>query len=83
MRLYQRRLDSGSPAVVVSETTALLELWRGMAGKSWLLLNEAEEGEVVDALSDEGWDFVVDDEDQVLVVRAPDGTVEMRGGRKA
>lgn len=68
MRLYQRRLDSGNPAVVVSETQALLALWCGMEGKSWLLLNEVEEGEVVDALGDEGWEFVCDGDGEIIKV---------------
>lgn len=71
IRMYERRLESGSPAVIVSETQALLVLWRGMAGKSWLLLSEAEEREVVDALAAEDWEFDWDGEGEVMWVRAP------------
>lgn len=61
MPLYQRRIDSGSPVVVVAETRELLERWRDMAGKNWLALTPAERGEVQDALYDEGWEFECDD----------------------
>lgn len=74
--LYRGRLAGGSPAVRVWETTQLLELWRGMEGKSWLVLSEREEGEVVDALSDEGWEFQCDGDGEVLFVREPDGVAK-------
>lgn len=71
MRMYQRRLDSGNPAVIVSETQALLAIWTGMAGKSWLLLGEVEERELVDALCSEGWEFGCDDEGEVVTASMP------------
>lgn len=72
IRRYEQRLASGHPAVNVAQTQVLLDTWRGMAGKSWLVLSEPEEGEVVDALVDEGWDFQCDGDGEVLFAREPE-----------
>lgn len=50
LRMYERRLASGHPAVNVRETQRLLDLWKGMRGKSFTELGEAERLEVLDAV---------------------------------
>lgn len=72
IRRYEQRLTSGHPAVNVEQTQALLDIWRGMEGKGWLFLTEAEEGEVVDALVDEGWEFASDADGEVVLARRPE-----------
>ena len=51
VKMYRRRLDSGSGAVNEHETLVLLRLWEGMAGKTAAQLSETERAEVLDALA--------------------------------
>lgn len=53
--LYQRRLDSGSPAVNVEETERLLGVWREVRSKeTFEALSDSARLEVLDALAAEG-----------------------------
>lgn len=50
VRMYATRLASGNPAVNVRETSRLLELWKGIRGKNFSELGDAERLEVLDAV---------------------------------
>lgn len=71
VRMYERRLESGSRAVVVGETLKLMAIWRGMVGRSWRDLTLTERCELIDALFDDGWEFGYDGADEVEWVAIP------------